>query len=149
MTVPDATRLLHARRGASRYVFAGSGFRKVPTNRIVSIARKAALRSRDRYNVGAVVYRGSRILGVGTNDMLKTSPLSFHAFKSRHAEFNAIRRAVGTDAFNVGRRECRISGASIYVHRVGRDGLDHCAKPCEACQKMIAWAEIKNVEWSE
>lgn len=108
------------------------------TKRIIALAKAAALKSPFRWKVGAVAYSGSRILGIGVNDMLKTSPSSFHPFKTRHAEFNALYKIPKPD-----RR-----GISLYVHRVGRDGLDHNAKPCSACQKMIAWSEVRNVEWS-
>ena len=70
--------------------------------------------------------------------MLKTSPHSFHPYKSRHAEFNALTRVA----------KSKWKGASLYVHRVGRDNIVHMAKPCEACEKMLAWAGIKDIEWS-
>ena len=109
------------------------------TRRIVALAEAAALRSSWQWKVGAVIYRGSVILSIGTNDHLKTSPRSWHQFNARHAEFNAISKL----------SEYSLKGASIYVHRVGRDGLTHNAKPCPACEKMLAWSEIKRVEWSE
>lgn len=109
------------------------------TNRIVALAKAAASRSTERWKVGAVVYRGSRILGTGTNDLIKTAPQSFHAYKTRHAEFNALVKI----PYSLRK------GANIYVHRIGRDGLTHMAKPCPACEKMLEWAEIRHVEWSE
>lgn len=69
---------------------------------------------------------------------MKTSPKSFHEFKSRHAEFNALIKVRNEDR----------KGASIFVFRIGRDGLTHNAKPCGACEKMLAWAEIKRIDWS-
>lgn len=108
------------------------------TRRIVALAEAAARKSEWVWLVGAVVYKGSKILAVGTNDHLRTHPKSWHEFKSRHAEFNAI--------IQVDRQD--LKGASIYVSRLGRDGLIHNAKPCPACEKMLAWAEIRHVEWS-
>ena len=109
------------------------------TRRIVALAEAAALRSSWQWKVGCVIYKGSRILGVGTNSHLRTSPRSFHPHKARHAEFNALIQVPISD----------LKGSSLYVYRVGRDGLQHNSKPCEACQKMIIWAEIKKVEWSQ
>lgn len=108
------------------------------TRRIINLAAQAALRSEWKWRVGAVVYKGSKILAVGTNSSLKTSPQSWHEFKSRHAEFNALIKV---------RRE-ELKGSSIFVYRIGRDGQTHMAKPCKFCEKMLAWAEIKRVEWS-
>lgn len=108
------------------------------TRRIINLAAQAALRSDDRWRVGCVIYRGSRILAVGTNDMYKTSPRSFHDFKSRHAEFNALTRV----------DKSLWKGSSVFVYRIGRDRQTHMAKPCPACQKMLEWAEIRHVEWS-
>lgn len=108
------------------------------TNRIMNLAAQAALRSQWVWRVGAVLYRGSRILSVASNDHLKTHPDSFHEFKSRHAEFNALTKV----------HRSLWKGSSIFVYRLGRDGQRHMAKPCPACQKMLAWAEIKRIEWS-
>jgi len=109
------------------------------TNRIRALAKSAALKSKSKYRVGCVIYSGSKVLAIGTNDMTKTSPKSWHPFQSRHAEFNAI--------LKVKRRD--LPGCSIYVHRIGRDGLTHNAKPCPHCQDMILWAGLKRVSWSE
>lgn len=108
------------------------------TRRIINLATQSALRSEWVWRVGAVIYNGSTILSVGTNDWMKTSPKSWHDFKSRHAEFNALIKV----------ERSRLKGSSIYVHRIGRDLLTHNAKPCGACEKMLAWAGIKRVEWS-
>ena len=111
----------------------------MPTKRILSLAKRAALNSTTQWKVGAVVYRGSRILGVGTNDMVRTAPQSPHPYKTRHAEFNALG--------DVEQAEWR--SASIYVHRVGRDGKTHNSRPCQFCAKMLALAELRRIEWSE
>lgn len=111
----------------------------MPTKRITRLAIAAAMRSPARWKVGAVAYRGSTVLGIGTNDMVKTSPHSPHAYGTRHAEFNALHRIPRFERKSV----------SIYVHRIGRDGLTHMAKPCEACARMLAWSEVKHIEWSE
>lgn len=108
------------------------------TKRIINLAAQAALRCEDRWRVSAVLYTGSRILSVATNDMMKTSPKSFHEFKTRHAEFNAL---ISVD-------KSLWKGSRMFVYRLGRDGNRHMAKPCPACQKMLAWAEIKRVEWT-
>lgn len=108
------------------------------TRRIINLAAQAALRSEWKWRVGAVIYSGSRVLAIGTNSSIKTSPKSWHDFKSRHAEFNALIK-VDRSLWN---------RSSIYVYRIGRDGNRHMAKPCGACEKMLAWAGIRRVEWT-
>lgn len=108
------------------------------TRRIINLAAQAALRSEWKWRVGCVIYRGSKILAIGTNSSLKTSPKSWHNFKSRHAEFNALIKV----------NRLLWKGSSIFVYRIGRDGNKHMAKPCYACERMLAWAEIRRVEWS-
>lgn len=110
----------------------------VATRRIIALAQAAAARSNERWRVGAVIYSGSTVLGVGTNDMTGTSPKSPHAFRTRHAEFNALMRVP----------EAKRRGSSVFVYRVGRDLKTHLAKPCPACQAMLDWSGVKRIEWS-
>lgn len=113
--------------------------------KIIELAIKEAEKVAFKFRVGAVIYHRARyVVGRGYNKPHKTHPKSFHPYKTIHAEFDAI--------LNLGSYESGIwelDGASIYVHRLKKDGSPGLAKPCEACATMLAWAGIKNVYYSE
>lgn len=109
--------------------------------RIVELAIREAKQAQYRFRVGAVLYYGKNdIVGFGYNKPHKTHPRSFHPYKTIHAEFSAI--------LDCERNFGDPNGASIYVHRLKKDGSPGLAKPCEACETMLAWAGIKNVYYS-
>lgn len=107
------------------------------TNRVVKLAVDAALASTDRFRVGAVLYRGSKILGIGSNDMRRTHPKSRHPFKAVHAETAALIDS-GSD----------VSGARIYVHRIKKSGEPGLAAPCRHCSETLAFFGIRRIEYS-
>ena len=115
-----------------------------PNRGIVELAIDEARKSPHRFRVGAVVYLRDHRLGWGHNEHLKTHTKSPHPFKSIHAEFAAILRAVSSS----GRDVLSDRGVSIYVHRLKLDNSSGIAKPCEWCQKMLDQAGIRNIYWS-
>lgn len=117
----------------------------MPRNSILSLAIRAAERSKDRWRVGAVIYSGSRILGIGSNDMTRTHTRSGHPFKTIHAETAALLRAANG---NAGSFRGFLRGSRIYVHRLRRDGLPGLAAPCQHCQSTLRFAGISRIEYS-
>ena len=109
---------------------------------IVKKAVGCARHSIYRFRLGAVVYDKSNILGMGWNDAIKTHPKSPTPYKTRCAEFNAILDSVDGWGYRM------LRGASIYVHRLRKDGSPGLAKPCRYCEVLITWSGIKNVEYS-
>jgi deoxycytidylate deaminase len=105
---------------------------------VVRAAIKAALRSNSRFRLGAVIYKGSIILGVGSNQMDRTHPRSPHPYLTVHSEFDAV---LGVD-------EEKLVGASLYVHRLKKDGSTGSAQPCEHCTRMLKAVGIRRVDWS-
>lgn len=100
-------------------------------------AKKASSKSdHHQYKMGCVLVRGSRILGSGYN-MIKTHPLSPHAFKSIHAEFMAY--------INAGRD---VQGATAYIFRQQKNGSLAMAKPCKSCWKFLMDQGVKRVVYS-
>lgn len=110
------------------------------TKRIKSLARQVALRSESRFRVGAVIYNGSSVYGIGANDMCKTHPKSPHPHKAVHAEFMALQ-----DALN---ERKTIHGTKVFVYRIKKDGSEGLAKPCEHCHAMLLWYGIKKIEYT-
>lgn len=118
------------------------------TSRIVGLAIREAETSTDRFRVGAVVYRGSRILGLGFNSMDKTHPKSPHPYHSIHAEFDALLDAVNSQAYTSFNWSETLHGADIYVHRLKADGTPGLAKPCVYCYQMLRMAGIRKIGYS-
>lgn len=106
--------------------------------KVIRLAIKAAEKSPSRFRVGAVIFRGSKILGVGFNDMDKTHPKAMTEERKRHAEFSAAMNAKRYD----------LKGARMYVVRLKKDGTMGNAKPCEHCAEQIMLAGIKSVGFS-
>ncbi len=109
------------------------------TRRIVKLAERAALKSPSDFRIGAVLYKGNRVLGIGFNDMSKTHPKSRTMEFKRHAELAALLRADPRE----------VKGSSIYVHRLRWDGFVGLAKPCKYCLSMLLDAGVRHIAWSE
>lgn len=98
------------------------------------------------YKVGAVVFKGSRILSEGTNAIRGCTrvPSEYKKFcHTLHAEQDALSKLLNNPDV--------IKGASILVIRINNNaaGKISMAKPCEFCQKMIEDYGIRNVYYSD
>ncbi len=106
-----------------------------------SILRIARLMSRksnaNNFKFGSVIARGREILGVGSNDVLKTHPKSTTIHGHIHAELSAILNA-----------RCDVSGTTLYVFRAGRKESPLLAKPCKSCQALLIKQGIRYVCYS-
>jgi deoxycytidylate deaminase len=95
------------------------------------LARKAeSLSDHPNYNLGCVIARKSRILGIGFNQM-KTHPRS-KSF-TIHAELKAILNS-----------RCDLRGATAYVSRHTTHS-PASARPCRNCEELLAEVGIKKV----
>lgn len=93
------------------------------------------------YKIGAVVFKGGRILSEGTNALRYCSrvPDKYKNFDhSLHAEQDALSKLYPDKA----------KGANMIVVRINESGNVSLAKPCENCQKMIKDCGIKWVYYS-
>jgi deoxycytidylate deaminase len=88
-----------------------------------------------KVKVGACLVRGKRIISVAAN---KSGGSKKHGYQwSRHAELRAVLRASA------------IRGADCYVARVsGETGNSGLAKPCRACESVLAEAGIAKVYYT-
>ena len=101
------------------------------------LAKELSKHSTYKYQLGAVVVKGNRILSTGFNTM-RTSPRSTHPYSTLHAEMSAILKA-----------RCDITGSDLYVYRQTKDGCLASSKPCPYCMKLIKSAGIKNIYYTD
>jgi pyrimidine deaminase RibD-like protein len=104
----------------------------------LNLARSLAEKSEENKKHGAVVIKSGRVVGYGFNkfknhtDLIPEDLIKVHC--SRHAEEVAIKTA-GQNA----------KGATLYVARVNKQGLDRNSKPCKICTDLIEESGIKKV----
>ncbi len=90
-----------------------------------------------KWNLGAVIARGNRVVSTAPNKF-RNAPFIDHENATVHAEANAIKAA--------GNRDLR--GATIYVARVNKTGLTNLARPCKNCMHAIVEAGIKEIVYT-
>lgn len=105
--------------------------------RLMDIARKVSKTGDYKFRHGAVIARGSRVLGLGINST-KTHPKSNSRFKTIHAEHQAL--------INSGLNE--INGTTAYVYRETKQGTPANSKPCTSCAELLKASGIKKVYYS-
>ena len=100
------------------------------------LAIKESNKSNHRFQLGACIARGKRILSKAHNSK-KTHP-KFGAgdYKTLHAESYAIYKAV--------RQGINLEGTTLYVYRRN----NNLAKPCSCCMGLIHKYGIKKVIYS-
>lgn len=108
------------------------------TKKVISAAKRCAEKSTSRFRLGAVVFMGNKIIGCGWNQMNKTHLQSPHPYKFIHAEFNSL----------LGIKRGDLRRASIYIHRLKKDGSTGLAKPCNSCAGFLSYVGIKKVYFS-
>ncbi len=95
--------------------------------------------SEAKHKVGAVIFRGNRLLGFGHN-IDKTHPKWGSGWNHKiHAETRAI-----YDAVKSGKN---LSGSSIYIYRENDLG-EALAKPCLHCFNRLTEAGVENIYYS-
>ena len=102
------------------------------------IAKRLSKKSTYCHQLGAVIVKKNRIVGLGFNNPKKTHPRSTNLFKTVHAELAAVLSA-GEEVY----------GADIYIYREHKSGLPANSKPCKFCQKLLEEVGIKNVHYTD
>ena len=111
------------------------------TSGIIKLCLLESEKSNHRFKIGAVVFKGNRILSSGHNEIRSSNIPSKHKLynNSVHAEQAAL---LGTD-WN------KLKGCSILVMRCSKTkGNLSNAKPCPLCQKLLAHIGIRNIYYS-
>lgn len=107
--------------------------------RFFDLAKALSKKSTYHHQMGAVVVKKSRVIGVGFNKPSKTHPKSNTKFNTIHAELDAI---LGLDRSD-------LKGADIYVFREYKDGRPAMAKPCPHCQQLLIEVGIRNIYYTK
>ena len=93
------------------------------------------------FRLGAVLFKGKRILSSGYNQVRSHRLLTskYYTFtNSLHAEMNTI--------FQAGLDNCQ--GCSIFVIRLNLSDCIRYARPCDECMQLIKHVGIKNIYYS-
>ncbi len=109
----------------------------------IRIASKQANKSTYRHRIGAVIVKGSVILGVGHNEVNRYNGRWRSKWPgSLHAEESAILNALKKSGLH------SIIGSTLYVSRVSKSGELALAKPCEHCQAILKAFHVKEVHYT-
>lgn len=105
----------------------------------IHAATKVARISDHKFQIGAIVAQGSRIVSCGVN-RYKTHPEQLNCYTgeyggSIHAELDAVLRCPHNAAV----------GSTVYVARVSKSGVPLLAKPCASCIKVLSAAGVRRV----
>ena len=111
------------------------------TSGIIKLCILESEKSNYRFKIGAVVFKGNRILSSGHNEIRSSNIPSKHKLynNSVHAEQAAL---LGTD-WN------KLKGCSILVMKCSKTlkQLSN-AKPCPICMKILEHVGIKDIYYS-
>lgn len=101
----------------------------------LALALRQAARSKCRHKVGAVLVKGSRVLGQAPNSQRSTNWVDFK-YATFHAEEMLLRRFHPPN------------GATVYVARIDSQGRPALARPCLRCQKILSSGGIALVHYT-
>ena len=95
-----------------------------------------------RFRIGAVIFKGSRIISSGHNDIRSTSQI-----KDKYKKFENSLHAEQAALMNID--WSKVKGCSILVIKISSSkGILSMAKPCKICQKLLTHIGIHNVYYS-
>lgn len=117
-----------------------------PDSDILSVGTiKAAIKAAEDstyypFRVGAVIFKGSRILSTGHNGVRSSNihPRYKNYQESLHAEQAALLNLDWT----------RLSRCSILIIRLNMSGNLSMAKPCPMCSKLLSYVGIRKIYFS-
>lgn len=102
--------------------------------KLICRAVEVAKTSVYRWQHGAVVAKGNKLLGAAPNKFRNLPTVDEHNV-SDHAEHAVIRELLKT------RKDLR--GCTIYIARINKAGYTTMSRPCEDCMKVILHSGIK------
>lgn len=93
--------------------------------------------AKDVYNFkhkhGAAIFKNNRLLAIGHNKK----------YPSRHAEEDAICKVLKNN-----NKRNHLRGSTIYVVRVGKNGMLKNSMPCNKCLSLIKFVGIRHIIYS-
>ena len=105
-------------------------------NKYLQIAADVARKSKCRYRHGCVVVHNGRVISRATNKKIGDPRLEWRR-SHVHAEAAAAIAA-----------RSRISGAHVYVARIGPDGKPQESKPCVKCERYLLRMGVARITWT-
>lgn len=102
--------------------------------KLICRAIDVAKTSEYRWQHGAVVAKGNKILGSAPNKFRNAPHVDEHNV-SDHAEHAAIRELLKV--------KDDLRGCTIYIARINKAGYTTMSRPCEDCMKVIIHSGIK------
>ena len=109
-------------------------------NGVVHSALKEAEKSTERYRIGAVIFKGRKIISKAHNELRHNASIhpKYKRFEfSVHAEQKAIIQA-----------RCNLKRCSILVVSINKRGDFLLAKPCKYCQAYLDEVGIKDIYYT-
>ncbi len=104
-------------------------------SKFFDLARRLSLKSIYHHKIGAVVVKKNKVIGVGFNKPHKTHPRATNAYKTVHAELDAV----------LGLTLEELDGADVYVYREYKSGEPATSKPCPHCESLLREAGVARV----
>jgi tRNA(Arg) A34 adenosine deaminase TadA len=101
-------------------------------------ALRESFKSNYKYQLGAILVKRGQIVGRGYNSVCYTGNERPY-LNGIHAEVAAINDTRARDR----------TGSTLYVARYRKCGTLGCAKPCDACEKVLRKLGIKSVWYSD
>lgn len=106
--------------------------------RFLNLASRIAETSILPQKHGAVIVKAGRVISLGVNKWrnreMNSPQAEYNPYLTYHAE---------TDAIGNARND--LSGATIYIARIGKDGNEKFSRPCQRCTQAIKAVGIKKV----
>lgn len=107
--------------------------------RMIELAKKIALKSKQKYKHGTVIAKGCKVIDVGCNqDKTHTKAKPYYAHRKLHSEQHAI----------LGNTIKELRGTTLFTVRVDDYGNLRIGRPCHVCLPLIEAAGIKQIIYS-
>lgn len=103
--------------------------------RFFELAKRISQKSPSKYKLGCVIVYKNKVVNVGFNDMNKTHPKANSAYKTLHAEIDAL----------IGLEHNIAKYCVVYLYREYKNGKPALAKPCSTCELALKRAGIRHV----
>lgn len=99
-------------------------------------------KSKYRFKIGAVIFKGSRIISSGHNGIRSTAQIK-NKFKKYENSLHAEQAALMNINWNT------VKGCSILVMKISPSkGIFGMALPCEMCRTILNHVGIKNIYYT-
>jgi len=114
---------------------------------IVYTAIEQAKKSKFHYQMGAVLFRKHIVLSTGMNHAY--TPVPWRTRKHVKAKFLKHPTSIHAEVDALIRNHRNLSGASLFVCRVGKSGRLLMARPCAHCKAYLLHYGIKDIYYTD